>query len=108
MIDTIYYETQVEEHPRSIELFKRFPDASRIPCGHYKEVFNPLVKTSASKKKPSLILAKNSGKLVHPVPNTYGIGGKKNYYFSHMLNCLYDCLLLLSSGYVPPPIIYFS
>ena len=38
------------------------------------------------KKKPALILAKSSGKLVHPVPATYGIGGDENRYFSHMLN----------------------
>ena len=102
MIDTIYYETQVEEHPRSIELFKRFPHASRIPCRHYKEVFNPIGQNfRLQKKKPSLILAKNSGKLVHPVPNTYGIGGKKNYYFSHMLNCLYDCRYCFLQGMYP-------
>jgi len=102
MINTIYYETQVEEHPRSQELFNRFPNASRIPCEHYKEVFNPTGQNfRLQKRKPSLILAKNSGKLVHPVPNTYGIGGKRNYYFSHMLNCLYDCRYCFLQGMYP-------
>ena len=43
------------------------------------------------KKKPALILAKKEGKKLHNVPNSFSIGGKKNYYFSHMLNCIYDC-----------------
>ena len=84
MIDTIYFEEQVADHPRTLNLFKRFSQAVRIPCSHYKEVFNPSGQNfRLQKKKPALILAKNSGKLVHPVPATYGIGGEENYYFSH-------------------------
>ena len=41
MIDTIYFEEKVAEHPRTISFFKRFPQADRIPCSHYKEIFNP-------------------------------------------------------------------
>ena len=43
------------------------------------------------KKKPSLILAKKEGRKLHDIPKSFSIGGKKNYYFSHMLNCIYDC-----------------
>ncbi|MDA7756643.1 hypothetical protein N8920_01965 [Opitutales bacterium] len=102
MIDTIYFEEQVEEHPRTLRLFQRFPKAIRIPCSHYKEIFNPSGQNfRVQKKKPALILAKNSGKLVHPVPATYGIGGTQNFYFSHMLNCLYDCRYCFLQGMYP-------
>lgn len=102
MIDTIYFEEQVSDHPRSIALFERFPKADRIPCAHYKEVFNPSGQNfRIQKRKPALILAKNSGTMVHPVPDTYGIGGKHNYYFSHMLNCLYDCRYCFLQGMYP-------
>ena len=99
MTDIIYFEEQVAEHPRSLEIFGRYPRATRIPCGHYKEIFNPSGQNfRLQKKKPALILAHNSGKLVHPVPSTYGIGGKRNFYFSQMLNCLYDCRYCFRQG----------
>lgn len=102
MIDTIYFEEQVSEHPRTLALFDRFSQADRIPCNHYKEVFNPSGQNfRLQKKKPALILAQNSGKRVHPVPPTYGIGGKHNFYFSHMLNCLYDCRYCFLQGMYP-------
>ena len=102
MIDTIYFEEKVAEHPRTISFFKRFPQADRIPCSHYKEIFNPSGQNfRLQKKKPALILAKNTGKLIHSVPATYGIGGDNNYYFSHMLNCLYDCRYCFLQGMYP-------
>ena len=53
MIDTIYFEEQVADHPRANALFSRFPQADRIPCNHYKEVFNPSGQNfRIQKKKP--------------------------------------------------------
>lgn len=102
MISTIYFEEQVADHPRTLHLFEKFPLADRIPCTHYKEVFNPSGQNfRIQKKKPALILAGNSGKKVHPVPATYGIGGRRNFYFSHMLNCLYDCRYCFLQGMYP-------
>ena len=102
MIDTIYFEEQVVNHPRTRRLFNRFPHADRIPCNHYKEVFNPSGQNfRLQKKNPALILAKNSGMRIHPVPQTYGIGGTHNFYFSHMLNCLYDCRYCFLQGMYP-------
>lgn len=102
MTEFIYFEEQIEDHPRAIEIFRRYPRATRIPCGHYKEIFNPNGQNfRLQKKKPALILAQNRGKLVHSVPSTYGIGGKRNFYFSHMLNCLYDCRYCFLQGMYP-------
>lgn len=102
MIETIYYEKQISKHPRTLETFTRFPKAIKIPCDHFKEIFNPSSQNfRLQKKKPALILAQNSGKLIHSVPSTYGIGGKVNYYFSHMLNCIYDCRYCFLQGMYP-------
>jgi hypothetical protein len=56
MISTIYFEEQVADHPRTLHLFEKFPLADRIPCTHYKEVFNPGGQNfRIQKKKPALI-----------------------------------------------------
>ena len=33
-----------------------------------------------------------------PAPSEYSIGGDLNYYFSHMLNCIYDCRYCFLQG----------
>lgn len=102
MIDTIYIESGAEEYPKSKEILARYSHAKVIPCNHYKEVFNPSAQSfRLQKKKPALILAKQTGKLVHPIPPSYGVGGKQNYYFSHLLNCLYDCRYCFLQGMFP-------
>jgi spore photoproduct lyase len=102
MIDTIYIEEGSEELPKSREILSRFPKASVIPCTHYKEVFNPSNQSfRLQKKNPALILAQQRGKLTHPIPQSYGVGGKHNFYFSHLLNCLYDCRYCFLQGMYP-------
>ena len=93
MIETIYIENQIKNHRRTKEILSKFKkNIDIIYCDHYGEIFN--IKSQnfrTQKKKPSLILAKKEGKKLHNIPKTFSIGGKKNYYFSHMLNCIYDC-----------------
>ena len=102
MIEAIYYEDQILDHPRTQEILKRHPQATLIPCNHYKDVFNPGRQSfRLQKQKPSLILALQTGSLIHPVPATYGIGGNRNFYFSHLLNCLYDCRYCFLQGMFP-------
>jgi len=102
MIDYIYYERDIEGHPRTQQFFLRFPKARKIPCNHYKEVFNPNGQSfRLQKKKPALILAKQNGKKIHSIPPSYGIGGRQNFYFSHLLNCLYDCRYCFLQGMFP-------
>jgi spore photoproduct lyase len=36
--------------------------------------------------------------MVLKTPEGYGIGGNHNYYFSHMLNCIYDCRYCFLQG----------
>jgi len=99
MIDYIYIEEAVIDHPRSREIITRYPKATIVTCSRYSNVFNSNSQNfRLQKQQPSLILAeKNSGRVI-ATPEGYGIGGQENYYFSHMLNCLYDCRYCFLQG----------
>lgn len=99
MIDTLYIEDAVREHPRTQTILERFPRARQIPCERYSQVFNPKAQNfRVQKQKPALILAEKFKNFVLPAPPGYGIGAQHNYYFSHMLNCLYDCRYCFLQG----------
>ncbi|MDD5323668.1 MAG: DNA photolyase [Methylococcales bacterium] len=99
MIETIYIEENIRQHPRVIEIIARFPQARLITCGRYGEVFNPKAQNfRLQKQKPALILAEKYKHFTLEVPPGYGIGAKRNYYFSHMFNCLYDCRYCFLQG----------
>ena len=92
MINTIYIEDEITDHPRTKKIIERFPSAIIISCTRYTEIFNRKSQNfRLQKKNPALILAKKHKGMVLPTPKHYGIGAKYNYYFSHMLNCIYDC-----------------
>lgn len=99
MISTIYIEDEIAEHPRTLDILQRFPDATRVACERYGEIFNRKSQNfRLQKKQPALILAKKHKGMVLPTPKQYGIGAEHNYYFSHMLNCLYDCRYCFLQG----------
>jgi len=99
MIQTIYIEQAIFDHPRTVAIRQRFPKASIVPCQHYGEVFNPKAQNfRLQKQQPSLILAEKFNKFVLEAPTSYNIGGQRNYYFSHMLNCVYDCRYCFLQG----------
>ncbi len=99
MIDNIYIEEAIRQNPRVTEIVARFPKARLIDCHRYGEVFNPKAQNFRLQKlKPALILAEKYKNFALPAPSGYGIGAHKNYYFSHMLNCLYDCRYCFLQG----------
>ncbi len=99
MIDTIYIEDDIAEHPRTLDILKRFPGAAKVVCERYSEIFNRKAQNfRLQKKRPALILARKHKGLVLPSPKEYSIGAEHNYYFSHMLNCLYDCRYCFLQG----------
>lgn len=102
MIKTVYIESRVSDHPRTKDVLSRIPHAQHIHCDSYKEIFNPKNQNfRLQKKQPSLIIASKTGKKVLSAPEGYGIGGRYNYYFSHMLNCIYDCRYCFLQGMYP-------
>ncbi len=99
MISTIYVEDGVADHPRTLEICERFPKAVRVPCQRYGEVFNRRSQSfRLQKRQPALILAEKLNRFLHEVPAGYGIGEGRAFYFSHMLNCLYDCRYCFLQG----------
>jgi len=99
MIETIYIEEEISEHPRTLEILARFPAARQIQCQRYGEVFNRKAQSfRLQKQQPALILASKHKGFVLPTPENYGIGAEENYYFSHMMNCLYDCRYCFLQG----------
>ncbi len=99
MIQTLYIEQAIFDHPRSLAMRERFPHANVVTCERYSEVFNPKAQNfRLQKQQPSLILAQKHKNFVLEAPFSYNIGGQRNYYFSHMLNCIYDCRYCFLQG----------
>ena len=99
MIETLYIEQDIVDHPRSRAIRERFPNARQIVCERYTEVFNPKAQNfRLQKQQPAMILAKKFKNLILQAPQGYSIGAAHNYYFSHMLNCLYDCRYCFLQG----------
>lgn len=99
MIETIYIEENILQHPRVDDIVARFPQAGIITCGRYGEVFNSKAQNfRLQKQKPALILAEKYKHFALEVHSGYGIGAKRNCYFSHMLYCLYDCRYCFLQG----------
>jgi len=99
VVETIYIEQNIVDHPRTQSICARFAGARQIICDRYTEVFNPKSQNfRLQKAQPSLILAKKHNNLVLKTPPGYGLGATENYYFSHMLNCLYDCRYCFLQG----------
>lgn len=99
-IQTIYVEKSIADHPRTLRILSQLNSVhSIIECERYQEIFNPKAQNfRIQKQHPALILAHKNGKKVLPTPEGFGIGGQQNYYFSHMLNCLYDCRYCFLQG----------
>ena len=100
MISAVYVEEAVADHPRTLEILGRLPaSVPRIHCKRYGEVFNRRGQNfRLQKRRPALVLAQKEGRRVLPTPEGYGIGGERNFYFSHMLNCVYDCRYCFLQG----------
>ncbi len=99
MIDQIYVERAVRAHPRTRAILKRFSRAVVTECERYGEIFNRRGQNfRLQKRNPALVLAEKFGRCVLPAPPEYAIGGAQNYYFSHALNCPYDCRYCFLQG----------
>lgn len=95
----IYVEKAVRDHPRTRAVIAKLPAQKVISIERYGEVFNRKSQHfRLQKRSPSFILAEKQGTLVYPTPPAYGIGAKENYYFSHLLNCPFDCRYCFLQG----------
>jgi len=98
-MDTLYIEKDVRDLQLTASITQRYPKARIIYIDRYGDVFNAKSQNFRHQKQnPALILANKPGRRIHPTPPGYHIGGQYNYYFSHMLNCVYDCRYCFLQG----------
>lgn len=102
MFQALYIEEEIREHPKVLALLEKFSHLPRIFCERYGEVFNRKGQNFRLQKEGfSLILAKKHDNFLLKIPSGYGISNEQNvenYYFSHMLNCMYDCRYCFLQG----------
>ena len=99
MIETIYVEKKIKNLKKTKNICKLVKPRNLIVCENYREVFN--IKNQnfkIQKQKPALILAKKYKSFLNIVPKNFTIGGDESFYFSHMLNCIYDCRYCFLQG----------
>ena len=99
MFSAIYIESEVRHHPRAREILARHRDLPHIECERHGEIFNRKSQNfRLQKEQPALILARKHGRKVLPAPAGYGFDAAASHYFSHMLNCVYDCRYCFLQG----------
>lgn len=95
----LYVEKEVANVPRVQEIVRQLPDTPTIYIDRYGEVFNRKSQNFRIQKlNPALILASKHGRRVLETPPGYGFDTSSGYYFSHMLNCIYDCRYCFLQG----------
>ena len=99
MIETIYVEEAIKNHPRTKFILNKFKKSRIILINKYGEIFNKRNQNfRIQKANPCIILAHKKDGFVLPAPEGFGIGSSKNFYFSHMYNCIYDCRYCFLQG----------
>ena len=97
--ETVYIEQDTKEDKNTLDILGRIKFKNLIYCNSYSEVFNPKNQNFRIQKiKPDIILAKKKNNFIMNTPKNFTIGFKENYYFSHMLNCIYDCKYCFLQG----------
>ncbi len=97
--ETVYIEEDTKDDRNTIDILRRIKFKNLIYCNNYSEIFNPKNQNFRIQKiKPSIILAKKKKNFIMNTPKDFTIGFKENYYFSHMLNCIYDCKYCFLQG----------
>ena len=98
-INTVYIENDIKNNLNTKKILQRIEFNEIIYCNKHTEIFNPRNQNFRIQKlRPSLILAKKHKNFVLKTPKDFSIGFQENYYFSHMLNCLYDCSYCFLQG----------
>ncbi len=89
----IYVEERILEHPNTVRILEKFPNAIQIKTKHYKNVFNAKSQDFRSQKNSTkLILAKKEDQFLYPGSGFSPSFGAENFYYNTLaLNCIYDC-----------------
>lgn len=92
----------MRDSARVEQILARLPGIPVVEIDHYGALFNRSNQNfRLQKQSTALILASKHGNLVLPTPPGYGFENEKQeqgFYFSHMLNCIYDCRYCFLQG----------
>lgn len=96
-------EKEVQDHPRTRRILKKFPEAQVIAVDHYKDVFNRHGQNCVVQHEAqSLILAQKKDHYFYEgAPVCQDFGNTNFYYCSSMMNCIYDCSYCYLKGMYP-------
>ena len=95
----VYIEEEVRTAPRVGEILERVKDTPLVTIERFGEVFNRNSQNfRLQKANPAPILARKEGRRVLEAPPGYGFTSGPSFYFSHMLNCVYDCRYCFLQG----------
>ncbi len=104
MWSKILIENKLKDHPRAIEVLKRFSNSPTDYIDSYENYFQKVKKPYLQKRENlQLILAEKKGSLVKLTPAAYGVGKEAHYYFIHAYNCIYECQYCYLQGYFQSP-----
>ena len=82
MIETIYVEEAIQNHPKTKFILNKFKKSRIISINKYGEIFNKRNQNfRIQKANPCLILAHKKDNFVLPAPEGFGIGSSKNFIF---------------------------
>lgn len=104
MFEVIYIEKQLENHPRVIDILKKYPNSQILKIEKIEDVFGRVKKPYLQKRTNlNLFLGEKKGQLVKLAPPAYGLSGEPHYYFVHAYNCIYECNYCYLQGYFHSP-----
>ncbi len=96
----IYVEQKIKDHPNTLRIIERFPQAQVVNINNYKEVFNrPKQDYIYQSKSRKLILAEKKPPFFYPGAEVCHDFGYTNFYYtSTILNCIYNCAYCYLKG----------
>lgn len=109
MFSCIYIEEEVWNHPRTKAVVDRFPQAVKIPVGHYQDIFDRTHQDYRIERdsRSLIIAAKHGTRIYHGAPVCQNFDEQYFYYCCTALNCMYDCSYCWLKGMYPTAHIVF-
>lgn len=104
IFEKIFIEEHLKDHPKVLEITKRFARSELKYIKKIEDVFGRVKKPYLQKRTNlNLFLGEKKGQLVKPAPPAYGLSGEPHYYFVHAYNCIYECNYCYLQGYFQSP-----
>ena len=96
----IYIENEIKKNERVNNILSKYSDYEAVYIEKYTEVFNKKNQSfNLQKTNPSIIIAKKNKNFLNKIPTKYSIGNSRNFYFSYMYNCPFDCKYCFLQGH---------